>query len=84
MVNVKNGYGRNFLIPKKLAVEASRGKLDRVSILHVNAPEEARQLEQMLRAATPCPEEIIVAELTPGLSTHTGTGMVGVSFIAGH
>ncbi|MFZ6031054.1 MAG: DegV family protein [Chloroflexota bacterium] len=67
----------------ELAAAASGGKLERVAISHVNAPEEARQFEQQLRAVIPCPQEIIIAELTPGLSTHTGTGMVGISFIAG-
>ncbi len=35
VVNVKNGYGRNFLIPKKLAVEAS--------------PSNMKQLEERLK-----------------------------------
>ena len=31
LVKVRNGYGRNFLIPRKMAIEASPGNMKRVS-----------------------------------------------------
>jgi DegV family protein with EDD domain len=53
-------------------------ELEHLVILHVNAPEAASQFELQLRAALPCPAEIPHVEMTPGLSIHTGAGLVGV------
>jgi fatty acid-binding protein DegV len=50
----------------------------RAAVIHVNNLEGAKELEDRLRAVLPCPEEIITAEFTPGLSVHSGSGVVGV------
>ena len=63
----------------ELTAEALMGQpVERMAILHVAVPEEARQFEAEVRASLPCPDEILLAELTPGLSVHSGAGMVGV------
>jgi len=66
----------------ELSVERCAGrKVERMAILHVNAPEKARQFEALFRTALPCPKETIFCEMTPGLSVHTGSGMVAVVFV---
>ena len=66
----------------ELAVEASGGKkIERMAIIHVKALEAAQQFEKLVRAAMPCPEEALYAEMNPGLSIHSGSGLVGVTFV---
>jgi fatty acid-binding protein DegV len=52
-----------------------------MSILNVKCPDSARQFEVLLRAVIACPDEIVHVDLNPGLSTHTGAGMVAVVFV---
>ncbi len=66
----------------ELAAEAATGRpIARMAVLHVNIPEEAKAFEAQLRAALPCPEEVVIAEMTPGLSVHTGAGLLGVALV---
>ena len=66
----------------EVAAEASAGKkIERMVIIHVKALEAARQFEQLVRAAMPCPAEAMYAEMNPGLSIHSGSGLVGVVFV---
>ena len=57
--------------------------IKRAAVIHVTDPQGASDLEQQLRAALPCPEEIITTEFTPGLSVHTGSGVVGLAVVTG-
>jgi len=67
----------------ELAVEAARGRrIERIGYLHVNAREMAEQFAAQVSAALPCPAAPIYADMTPGLSIHSGAGLVGVVFVA--
>jgi DegV family protein with EDD domain len=55
--------------------------LEQLAILHVNGLEEADQFELQVRAGLACPAEIRHVEMTPGLSLHTGSGLVGIVLV---
>ena len=66
----------------EVTAEAAKGcGIERITILHVKAPEKALEFEALVRAALPCPTEIVHTEMTPGLSIHSGPGLVGVVFV---
>ena len=56
--------------------------VERMGIVHVAVPDEAREFEAELRASLNCPDEILIAGLSPGLSVHSGAGMLGVAAVA--
>ena len=74
--------GKAFERVVELAGESAAGKaIERMAIIHVNAVESAKKFETLLRQSVDCPKEIMLAEMTAGLSVHSGAGLVGVSFV---
>lgn len=66
----------------ELVRESLAGKgVEAMSLLHVDAREDARDFEHLLRENVDCPESIPCYDLTPGLSVHAGAGLVGVTFV---
>ena len=66
----------------ELASEAMGGQqAEQICIVHSNAADDAGEFELLLRQSLDCPGEILVAELSAGLSVHTGAGMVGLGIV---
>jgi len=66
----------------ELSVEKAAGrKIEKMAILNVKARDSAYQFETLLRAAMPCPDDVIFTDIYPGLAVHTGAGMVAVIFV---
>ena len=68
------------------AVELSRealgdSQVERMALVHSNALEDLHDFEKLVRASMPCPDEIIIGNLTAGLSVHSGAGIVGLGFV---
>jgi DegV family protein with EDD domain len=67
----------------ELAGAALEGRsIERLAVLHVAAPEDAQAFEARLCDTLACPPEIVRAEFTPGLSVHTGRGLIGLVVVA--
>jgi DegV family protein with EDD domain len=67
----------------ELAVQSLDGRpVERLAILHVAVPDDARLFQEQVLAALPYEGEIIVAELGAGLSVHAGSGVVGLVAVA--
>jgi DegV family protein with EDD domain len=65
-----------------LCAEQVTGRtIERVAIIHVAAPEAAKQFEEKLHASLAYSTEALFCEVTPGLSVHSGAGMVGVAIV---
>jgi DegV family protein with EDD domain len=68
----------------ELTAEAvGKQPIERMAIVHANAADDADHFSEQVRERLACPEEIFRAELTPGLSVHSGAGLVGVVAVAG-
>jgi DegV family protein with EDD domain len=69
----------------ELAARAANGNpIERLGVVHVAAPEAAKEFVQQLRAGLNCPADVLVSDLTPGLSVHTGAGLVGAAIVVKH
>jgi DegV family protein with EDD domain len=61
-----------------LGVESTKGaEITRIGMIHVNNPEGAMALYEQLSESLQLPLEPMLAEFTPGLSVHAGSGVIG-------
>ncbi len=60
-----------------LGIQSAVGKrIEKVGLIHVNNENGIGELYEMLRAALSIEMDPIVSEFTPGLSVHTGSGVI--------
>jgi large subunit ribosomal protein L9 len=74
LVTVKNGYGRNFLIPKKLAVEANPANLKR---LEERMKQQQKKEAQLLAEINSVIEKLQTGPLSIGAKTGTSGKIFG-------
>lgn len=53
-------------------------RIEKAGIIHVNHLDGAKELKDLLCKKFICPEDVMIAEFTPGLSVHAGSGVVGL------
>ncbi len=58
-------------------------EIEKLAIIHTNVYDQARAFEAQVRAALPCPDEVLIADFTAGLAVHTGQGLMGLVYVAG-
>lgn len=63
------------------AIQVGERQIEKMCILHVNAPDSANIFRQEIQSRMHCPAEVRLIEVTPGLSVHSGAGMVGTVFV---
>ena len=56
-------------------------EIDRVGLIHVNNQPGVMELHESLKSALAMPDEALLAEFTPGLSVHTGSGVIAFCLI---
>lgn len=57
------------------------GSIEQLAILHVDSLSDAETFLKTLKKHVDCPEDVVFSEMTPGLSVHTGSGMIGIAFV---
>ncbi len=66
----------------ELAMESSADKeIERIGLIHVNDEPGVMALYDLIKEVLPISVEPIVADFTPGLSVHTGSGVIGFVLI---
>jgi len=65
------------------SIALGENSVERMAIVNVAVPEDAKEFEALVRASMPCPDEIMHTDLSAGLSVHSGAGLVGVGFVVG-
>jgi len=63
------------------AIKTGNRYIEKMCILHVNAPDMAHEFASEIQTRMHCPSDILFVEVTPGLSVHSGAGMVGTVFV---
>jgi DegV family protein with EDD domain len=68
-------------IERLLELVAERAPLERLSLLHINAPDGAEILREQARHLFPPAGEPLAVEVTPAIGAHVGPGGLGIALI---
>lgn len=63
------------------ALSIGEKQIEKMCVLHVNSTQMAQQFSEEMRSRMSCPADIPLVEVTPGLSVHSGAGMVGTVIV---
>jgi DegV family protein with EDD domain len=63
------------------ALATGEKQIEKMCILHVNSPHLALKFSEEIRSRMHCPSDMPLVEVTPGLSVHSGAGMVGAVIV---
>lgn len=55
--------------------------VERLGLIHCNNLQGAQEMRGEICRVISCPEDVIISDFTPGLSVHTGEGVVGVAVL---
>ncbi len=69
-------------LPQLVNMVAGQAPLQRLAILHVNAPDTVAQLYEQVKPYFPEGEEPMTIEITPAVASHFGLGAVGVACVS--
>jgi len=61
--------------------DIGKGSIQRACVLHVNAQEAGEAFAGLLRDNLECPDDMPLIDVNPGLSVHTGAGLVGTCMV---
>jgi large subunit ribosomal protein L9 len=81
LVEVKDGYGRNYLLPRKLAIVATRGAEKQVA--QIRRSRDARQIRDLGHAREVATELGSLAEVTVPARADAGSGRLFGSVTSG-
>jgi DegV family protein with EDD domain len=57
-------------------------RIEKAAFIHVNAPDGARELQEKFCRTVGSTDQVMTVEFSPGLSVHTGSGVVGFVLLA--
>lgn len=64
-----------------VATSVGKKSIDRMAIIHINNLPDAEELLVKLKERLVVPPNVYIMEFTPGLSVHTGSGLVGANIL---
>jgi DegV family protein with EDD domain len=66
----------------ELCCHAAEGKqICKAAIVEAGCLDDAKRFAELAKSALPLPQDLLIAPFTPGLSVHTGKGLIGLCLV---